>query len=420
MATWKIAVAGLEGCDRALIETAIDLASGLEIGRWQLVGEPEMAQVIIANIDSLAGEEILEKFDPEENSAIVVKYSTSEDIDNVSENTLSPPLSYKNITSLLKNLESDLIKTRRQKPKLEEKTRIEKPQTTPKTSSMAAMGQINPADIIKHKIDWLADEDPDDVLYEEDECPLLTDVASPLEDINDIENIDDTVFTFSTETFVPESRLLGLILNIIEGGKTTRIHHQDYPELRLFPDNGWFIFTEELDSYPDMFREPADSFSIDVLEEEIKDELISGRLPQSLWKLLYTAALFGSEGRLLDHLQHEKPFYLRHTPYFGMIPHTADHIAIAEYMVNYCSDIESISNDTRIDFETVIDFCNACDAIQLLKNSDVSDSESISDELTNIAELENDATVESEIIRDSEQQKPGLIHSLWSNLTRSS
>ena len=172
-----------------------------------------------------------------------------------------------------------------------------------------------------------------------------------------------------------------------------------------FPKN-WIVI-------PEMFREKADSFSVAILENEIKDELFSGRLPQSLWKLLFTAALFGSEGRLLKDLDSEKPFHLVHTPYFGMIPHTADHISISKYMVNNNVTIDTISNDTNIDIETVIDFCNACDAIQLLQNDDTikSGSNKLDTEPTDITALENDTTIESEIDRDSTRtEKNGLIN----------
>ena len=410
MATWKMAVVGLESRDLALLETAIDLASGLETGRWELVDDQEAAQVILVNLDVSAGEESAENYGTNQ---LMVQYSASDAIDHSDGITLSPPLSYRNVTNLLKKLELELAKTDRKSQRIDQVAKADKKTTTSKAHSETVIEQLNPADIVKHKIDWLSDE--------VDESPILTEITSPPADLVSTKTTDQK--SPFAETFIADSRLLGIVLNTIENGHTTLISHKNYPELKIFPDNGWFVFSEELDSHPEMFREAADSFSIEILENEIKDELFSGRLPQSLWKLLFTAALFGSEGRLLKDLDSEKPFHLVHTPYFGMIPHTADHISISEYMVNNNVTIDTISNDTNIDIETVIDFCNACDAIQLLQNDDTIKAESnkFDTEPADITALENDTTIESEIDRDATRtEKSGLINSLWSNLTKPS
>ncbi len=422
MTTWKMAVVGLESRDQALLETAIDLASGLEIGRWELVDDQDDAQVILANLDDSDGQKTLDAYDSGRVDTLVVPYSPSTDIGNKADITLSYPLSYKNVTTLLKTLETELVsaKTPRkiEPEKIEAVEKMVPPPPVKKT--LIPEVEINPVDIVKHKIDWLSDDSD-----EEKEAPLLREVT-PLADHITADNVEAPVSTNETsnsnpdsETFTSDSRLLGLVLNIIDSGKTAQISHTNYPELRIFPDNGWFVFTEELDSHPEMFRESAESYSVEILKEEIKDELFSGRLPQSLWKLLYTAALFGSEGRLLDHLDVKESFHLMHTPYFGMIPHTSDHIMIAEFMVDNNSDIETISNSTNIDIETVIDFCNACDAIQLLKTGDVMEPAK-----TDFVGSENDTTIESEFVRDNDSdekpKKSGLINSLWSSLTKPS
>jgi len=414
MASWKMAEIGLESRDRALLETAIDLASGLEIGRWEFVDDHAAAQVIIANIDMPEGKNALKAYESGQTDMLIVPFSPSSNAESTADIKLSPPLSYKNVTSLLNILEIKLGTPTKTEPTPTDVTCLNA------KAVLIPEVEINPVDVAKHKIDWLSDDADENV------TPLLSEVVATDDHVThaNIEKIDNTnessLIVLANESFNSGSRLLGLLLNIIEKGKTTQISHNDYPDLRIFPDNGWFVFSEELDSYPKMFRESAKSFIVEILDEEIKDELFSGHLPQSLWKLLFTAALFGSEGKLLEHLNSGASFHLIHTPYFGMIPHTSDHITIAEFMVDNNSDIETISNSTNIDIETVIDFCNACDAIQLLKTGEIIKPETNS-ELTSITALENDTTIESEIIRDTDKpKKTGLINTLWSNLTKSS
>lgn len=423
MAIWKMALIGLEGRDRSLLETAIDLASGLETEQWELVDSSDQVQVILANIDDSTGKERVETYLSDPNGPLVVPYSAEKDLSNEDAITLNPPLSYKNVTSLLKRLESKLSKTVHHKEpavlsKRAETTSEPINPVQERSQRIEPVEQIRPEDVIKHKIDWLSDDE-----VEEANSPILTEVTHrPAEILELTEAEENTPDSSLPQPFNPDSRLLGILYRVIESGKTTLITHPEYPELRIFPDNGWFVFSEELDSYPQMYREPATSFSIEVVEEEIKDELFSGRLPQSLWKLLFTAALFGSEGRLLENLNRELPFYLIHTPYFGMIPHTADHIKIAEYMVNHHEHLETISKKTDVDPETIIDFCNACEAIKLLKNVKTNEDLLIEDDIDpiSITELENDTTVESELHQERENpKKTGLIGSLISNLTRS-
>ncbi len=236
----------------------------------------------------------------------------------------------------------------------------DKKETTSAFNQSVEIEPINPEDIVKHKIDWLSEDDG------LEESPALMELSE--DEANEV--AEPSTINPSTESFKPESRVLGVIMDVIAEGKTAQLSHKKFPTLRIFPENGWFIFEDELDSFPEMFREDADSFQLESLEDEIKDELFNGHLPQSLWKLLFTAALFGSEGRLLEKLDYRKTFHLMHTPYFGMIPHTADHITVAEFMVSNTEKLEKITDETGIDLETIIDFCNACQAIQLLQNGD--------------------------------------------------
>jgi hypothetical protein len=251
-----------------------------------------------------------------------------------------------------------------------------------------------------------------DMISDDEYENLSTEI--PLSDINDSPD--------GAGEFDPDTQLIGLVQKIIGEGKTAQITHNNYPLIRIFPDNGWFVFAEELDSYPGMYRDAATTFSIESAEEEIKDELFNGRLPQSLWKLIFTAALFGSDGRLFEHLHYGEKFQLMHPPYFGMVPHTAEHIAIAEHMVNNVGTIESIAEDLDVDIPTVIDFCNACDAIKLLhRDSDNTEDEDANIMQIDITEIEDTPTIEAEHPETEQTQsdnKPGLINSLWSSLTK--
>lgn len=464
MAKWRMVTVGLASRDTTLIETAIDLAYGLSSGPWQMVDQLQDAHVALANADDDAG---LTLISDENNNILLVPCSANLASLDGYELAQQTPLSYKAATTLLKDLERRLGNPQRWEAKLTPPSDMKISAETAETAEDSVFIDITRADdalpitasseaheavaaianddddsddmllsdaeinvihsevddmhidadapeidaltIAKHKIDWLSDEDEE---HDPDDAELLS----------MSENAGTELGQIAGTQYTPSMRLSGVIQSVIESGKTSLITHPKFPELRVFPENGWFVSDGDLDSATDMYRVEASEFSVADLEDEIKNELFSGRLPQSLWKLIYTSTLFASQGHLLDSLNAEEPMHLKHAPYFGMIPHSADHVAIADYMVENENTPAAISELLDIDLATVIDFCNACAAIDLLRSgkNTLADSQEENEALRmDLESIENEATVESELDRTgSHKKKSGFMNSLLSNISK--
>ena len=116
-----------------------------------------------------------------------------------------------------------------------------------------------------------------------------------------------------------------------------------------------------------MFRDSAMSFAIEDLAEDVAEAMLTSGKLRPLSHLIYCAALFGSEGRLMLNSNPEDRLSLIGTPNFNAVPHLPEHKTIARYMMAEDADLTGIADATGVSISIVIDFCNACEAIGLVR-----------------------------------------------------
>ena len=167
--------------------------------------------------------------------------------------------------------------------------------------------------------------------------------------------------------FVEGTRLLGVLNRISRWKIPAEVTHIEFPTLLISPENNAFVAADDVLSMPAMFRDSAMSFAIEDLPEDVADAMLtSGRL-RPLSHLIYCAALFGSEGRLMLNSNTEDHLSLIGTPNFNVVPHLPEHKTIARYMMTEDTDLAGIAEKTSVNPSIVIDFCNACEAIGLVR-----------------------------------------------------
>jgi len=167
--------------------------------------------------------------------------------------------------------------------------------------------------------------------------------------------------------FYEATRLLGVIKTIIEEGEVVEITHQRFPPLRIYPEAR--LYASPLDDalVPQMFRTLASEFELRPLskaEQRTPPEKWESR---PLWKLLYVAAIFGSEGRLRENASPDDRLRMIAEPDFNVVPHTEEHQLVADYMREHEADLKTISEETGVDIGMVVDFANACEEVLLVE-----------------------------------------------------
>ena len=143
--------------------------------------------------------------------------------------------------------------------------------------------------------------------------------------------------------------------------------HPDYPTIRVFPGDNAFAASSNALAIPRMFRESAMAFKTRTIPYDDAAKLLAadGCLP--LGRLIYCAALFGAEGRLVLNADPDDKLKLTDWPDFNAVPHLPEHRTVAKFMLVNTADLADIAAATDVSIRVVVDFCNACEAVGLVR-----------------------------------------------------
>ena len=200
---------------------------------------------------------------------------------------------------------------------------------------------------------------------------LISRSATVREVASDLELETSTVIDFCNAcqsiglliaTGSPQNRLFNLINRIVEQKKSVEITHPDFPTLDICSEKNWFIFPEDLNKQSEMFSADVGEFSFENRGDEIRKQAFSGSFPKSLWELVYTATMYGTEGKLLAPLQATDRLSLISQPAFDYVNHTEEQIMLADHMTSSSETVHDIAVNTGVDLKSVIDFSNMCQA----------------------------------------------------------
>ncbi len=167
--------------------------------------------------------------------------------------------------------------------------------------------------------------------------------------------------------FVEGTRLLGILSRISRWGIPAEVTHADFPTLLIVPEQNAFVSSGKPLSTPAMFRDSAMAFAIRDLAEDVAQAVLTSGKLRPLSHLIYCAALFGSEGRLVLNSNPQDRLSLIGTPDFDAVPHLPEHKTIARYLIANAADLDNIARSTGVSIGIVIDFCNACEAAGLVR-----------------------------------------------------
>ena len=171
--------------------------------------------------------------------------------------------------------------------------------------------------------------------------------------------------------FVEDTRYIGLIRRVLRRGRPAEIVHPTFPTVRIFPQLHAYTATNEPTSIPAMFRESAMKFAVNELAADVAAGLFSTHSCRPVSRLLYCAALFGCEGRLLLNCNTSDKLRLVDWPDFDALPHLPEHRRLAKYLLENDADLKQVVSSTGVKPEIVIGFCNACEASGLIRRTPV-------------------------------------------------
>ncbi len=315
----RISHIGLNEWESVFVETTVNIASGIEIASWDYVNEPESADVLLVPNDKMDGE-----------LPDLPSYA-QEGVNRPITQRIARPVTYTDLIAVLRNAE-ELVRSART-------VVAQQPVAEPLIPDL-----VDTVDLVEG--DAVVDGEPQ---AEEQFRPA--------------------------RRFVEETRFLGLIGDVLRRRRTTEITHPDFPSVTIFPLENAYTSLGDPMMIPAMFR----ASSLEFFKREIGDVIASVMLTidqkRPLFQLVYCAALFGSEGRLFPHSDPNDLVFLVDEPDFGSVPYTAEHRNLARQMLDGPASIAGIAKFAGVDIHTVIDFCNACEAVGLIRKGVSPDSE---------------------------------------------
>ena len=382
---------GLSRWESVFVQTSVDLASGMELPPCRFVEDPQGADVLLVD----ANHRKYVSFDDDKDCVKPVVVAFTEDSDPDSEDhDLVRPVGYADLISMLKEIENELHTVASAVTESEpEEAAAPAPQPDEEASDV-------PVHAAPEYVETIVQEQPaptppehvETVVREESKqqnLPSVEDTAQTAEDVRPQPQIvriepDPAVTELliykngrATETleekarparrFVEGTRLLGVLNRISRWRIPAEVTHFDFPTLLISPENNAFVASDDALSMPTMFRDSAMSFAIEDLPEDVAEAMLTSGKLRPLSHLIYCAALFGSEGRLMLNSNPEDRLSLIGTPNFNVIPHLPEHKTIARYMMTEDADLAGIAEKTGVGVSIVIDFCNACEAIGLVR-----------------------------------------------------
>ncbi len=119
--------------------------------------------------------------------------------------------------------------------------------------------------------------------------------------------------------FRENTRLLGLLQDASLRRGITEITHPGFPSLTIIPAEHAYACEVDPAGIASLFRTPAWSFNERELDPVAAARALARVRREPLWRLLYCAALFGSEGRLLADVGPEDQLRLIAAPDFSAI-----------------------------------------------------------------------------------------------------
>jgi hypothetical protein len=402
MSAYRITEVGFEYTEAIFFRTTIEMASGYDIADWRWVGDRD-ADVILVNSDI---DECTSKFNldkPAQNTIrpILIGCSTSGGKSASFSYTLKKPITFSMIISLVLKLEQDLARVAQTPPlpaateqhadsneqqhsntSLEKETDHEdgvNPEPQRVSTSQSSGENLDQNDL---PVGFVDDSDYDvyDLLMDSDFENIQPEVkpppntssqqqpAAPQNQPDDSLEIKTyNIKDLPTRRFPEDRRFLGIIRKYALVKHPTEISHYIYPPVRIYPDQQIFAHKSDQEPSADIFVTHSSGFSIQELLKPEDQVPPKNWITRPLWLLFYLATLYGSEGKLKDNNSPHDKLSLTSKPDFDIVPNRLDYMIIADYMLNKePQDLDTISDGSGISLKTVIDFCNACEEIDII------------------------------------------------------
>ncbi|MFO1402843.1 MAG: hypothetical protein U1F30_16825 [Steroidobacteraceae bacterium] len=390
----KISACGLSPWELNFLQATVGIASGTDIAQWRFEPDVTQADVVLASADSREGAAWLERPPASRDGAgpLVVPLRTREpDGTDGPQPALGRPIAYPELIALLRRLEGAL----RGRP---HRRTIACPgrrgggarrgATRCGNTARGAGGSLSPpcrpcppnrrfrlprsstvapppAWRRRHRSRRPSLRQPSAAARNEDTVPALRTLAPGPETVqHSLQRKARRAARFFDNT-----RLLGLVRRAMESGTALEIAHPHFAPLLIFPAEGLYASSADPCAHPEAFRVPAIEFTTRAVGPDTLVEVGFASAAQPLRRLLFTAALYGSEGRLRADHDLEDVLELQDAPNLTSLSLSQAQQSVILSLATAPATLPQLAMQCEVDLDTVIDVVNAIDAVGALRHS---------------------------------------------------
>lgn len=335
MCSMRIATVGLSEWELNFVTTTVGIASGVEIGPWRNEADPHKADVILANADVREGAKWLASaaHSAPDMPVVVALYENPQG--DVAMPALIRPVGHASLIALLRRLEA----------MLREKRMHSRPQVaaTPADRSFAAA---------ELRVPVLA-------------APSVVSTAPVVQ--SSVVDMRLARKGRRSARFFENSRLLGILQQARRAEQPVEVSHPLHGVIGIYPHRGIYCAAVDPCDRADLFRVPAHELVLRSMVRNGIEPAHSRNPSRALTRLLYCAAIYGSEGRLLPECEPEDVLELCGVPDLDGLPPTAEQKAVLQALVAGPGTLRQIAKRSGSQMDCTIDTLNGFEVLSCLR-----------------------------------------------------
>lgn len=193
---------------------------------------------------------------------------------------------------------------------------------------------------------------------------------APVPPVPEQERINDRfpVADESGKFYDPDRYLIGIVRECLADGVSRRLSCADGGgTLLVDPERALcLVFSDNVALLP-ILSASRDKIQVQLLSQaDLAEALAAHAQALAVNDVLFLSALLGSHGRIWRGCANDEPVRLRQWPGLGHLPNSVEYINLAAFMSGNNADVQTIAERTGMPVGQVIDFHNACMAVELL------------------------------------------------------
>jgi len=178
--------------------------------------------------------------------------------------------------------------------------------------------------------------------------------------------------SYKTQTKAPSSpdkNLFFILLESRDEKKIRQIFNPPFPAVYVNGFDNVIAFSGSKDSFRKMMQAQPNQLEIKSLAWADFNSLARGQIITPLADSLWTAAMFGSQGQIVQGHSPDAPILLKGWPNFSRVEFDSEHMRMTSILSKQMLSLKQLHSKTQIDYNKIVAFYNALWSADLIQIS---------------------------------------------------